>query len=143
MDHKQKTDAIAFLSEKVKEATRIYDIHLLMTAELRKMDNESRPTPADLKDTVQLEYDADSIIMVHNDKLVKKDTNIIWNNGGISMPILEVRVWKNKHTGKTGDLAYELNSDNLQIRETSYAFVQARINENSGHQKIRSSGGTF
>ena len=139
--HKQKTDAIAYLSEKVKEATRLYDMHLFMTAELRKMDNDSRPTPADLKDTVQLEYDADSIIMAHNDKLVKKDTNVIWNNGGIKMPIIEMRVWKNKHTGKTGELAYELNSDNLRVRETSYAYVEARIKENAGHGKIRASGG--
>ena len=137
---KQKTDAIAFLSEKVKEATRIYDMHLIMTAELRKMDNDSRPTPADLKDTVQLEYDADSIIMIHNDRLGKKDTNIIWNNGGQSMPILEARIWKNKHTGKTGEIAYELNSDNLRTKEISYAVVQAKINENAGHQKIKAGG---
>lgn len=142
--NKQKTDAVAFLSEKVKEATRIYDMHLIMTTELRKMDSDSRPTPADLKDTVQLEYDADSIIMIHNDKLSKKDTNIVWQNNNIAMPILEVRVWKNKHTGKTGELAYKLDSTNLQVSETSYAYVQARIAENSGHQKIRASGkGTY
>lgn len=138
---KQKTDAVAFLSEKVKEATRIYDMHLIMTAELRKMDNDSRPTPADLKDTVQLEYDADSIIMIHNDKLGKKDTNILWNNGGRGMPILEARVWKNKHTGKTGEIAYELNSDNLRVNEIPYSIVQRLISQNSGHQKI--SGGGF
>jgi DNA primase catalytic core len=138
--HKQKTDAVSFLSEKVKEASRIYDMHLIMTTELRKMsDNDSRPTPADLKDTVQLEYDADSIIMIHNDMLVKEETNIAWQNNNIRMPILETHVWKNKHTGKTGDLAYRLNSTNLQVTEISFAEVRALKAQNAGHQVLRSS----
>jgi DNA primase catalytic core len=142
-NHKQKTDAVAFLSEKVKEATRIYDTHIIMTTELRKMsENNSRPTPADLKDTVQLEYDADSIIMVHNDLLVKEDTNICWagNYNGVTkaMPYLETYLYKNKHTGKTGGLAYRLNTYNLQITEDDYATIRALKAQNAGHQKLQS-----
>lgn len=146
--NKHKTDAVAFLSEKVKELTRVHDIHLLMTVELRKMDNDSRPTPSDLKDTVQLEYDADSIIMIHNDLLVKEDTNIIWNGqygdiGTKAMPYLETYLYKNKHTGKTGGLAYRLNTYNLQITEDSYAAVRSLKAQNAGHQKIGSSNRSY
>jgi DNA primase catalytic core len=141
--NKQKTDAVAFLSEKVKEASRIYDTHIIMTTELRKMsENNSRPTPADLKDTVQLEYDADSILMVHNDLLVKEDTNICWagnyNGTTKAMPYLEVGIYKNKHTGKTGGLAYRLNTYNLQITEDDYATIRMLKSQNAGHQKLQS-----
>lgn len=146
---KQKTDAISFLSEKVKEATRLYDLHIMMTVELRKMsDNGDRPTPSDLKDTVQLEYDADSIIMMHNDLLVKEDTNIIWegqygDEGTKAMPYLETYLYKNKHTGKTGGLAYRLNTYNLQIVEDSYATIRAKKAQNAGHLKVNASARVY
>ena len=140
--NKQKTDAISLLSDRVKELTRVHDTHIIMTTELRKMsENNSRPTPADLKDTVQLEYDADSIIMIHNDLLVKEDTNIVWSGpygdeGARSMPYLEAYIYKNKHTGKTGGLAYRLNTYNLQVTEDSYATIRSLKTQNAGHQKV-------
>lgn len=139
--NKQKTDAVAYLSEKVKDFTRLYDLTMFATVELRKGDtNESRPTPNDLKDTVQLEYDADSVIMIHNDLLVKEDTNIIWqgtygDEGTKAMPYIEMRIFKNKHTGKTGSLVYRLNTYNLRVDETSFAEVSALM-KNPGHEKI-------
>ncbi|MCK9428920.1 MAG: toprim domain-containing protein [Candidatus Omnitrophica bacterium] len=141
--NKQKTDAVSHLSEKVKDFSRIYDIHIMMTVELRKMDHNSRPNPSDLKDTVQLEYDADSIIMIHNDLNVNENTNIIWTGqygteGSKAMPYLEAYVFKNKHTGKTGGLAYRLNTYNLQITEDSYATIKALKDQNAGHKKLTS-----
>jgi len=143
---KEKRDSISILSEKVKDLTRINDSHIIMTTELRKLgDNDSRPTPADLKDTVQLEYDADVIIMIHNDLLVRENTNIIWRgqygpDGERAMPYLETYVYKNKITGKTGGLAYKLDTYNLRITEDSYATVKALKAQNAGHQKITAGG---
>jgi replicative DNA helicase len=133
----QKSDAISQLSEKIKELTRLYDIHIMMTVELRKMgENSSRPTPSDLKDSVQLEYDADVIIMAHNDKQVNQDTTIVWegmygDEGIKTMPFIEVTVHKNKMTGKTGGLAYKLNSYNLQIEEDSYSTIKTLKSKNA------------
>jgi DNA primase catalytic core len=140
-NHKEKKDSVSYLSDRVKNVTRLNDLHLIMTTELRKMDNDSRPTPSDLKDTVQLEYDADSILMLHNDLLVKENTNICWEGqygteGTRAMPYIEVYLYKNKHTGKTGGLAYRLNTYNLQVTEDSYATIRALKAQNAGHQKI-------
>lgn len=145
---KHKTDAVAYLSEKVKELTRVNDLTTIMTVELRKSDSDGRPSVADLKDTVQLEYDADAIIMVHNDMLVKEDTNIIWegvygDKGIRAMPYIEMYLYKNKHTGKTGGLAYKLNTYNLQITEGSYADIKNLKTKNAGNMKIKSDHRTF
>jgi DNA primase len=143
---KEKRDSISILSEKVKELTRLHDLHIMMTTELRKLaDNDSRPTPADLKDTVQLEYDADVIIMIHNDLLVRENTNIIWrgqygSEGERAMPYLETYVYKNKITGKTGGLAYKLDTYNLRVQEDSYATVKALKSQNAGHQVLKAGG---
>ena len=140
---RQKVDQMSALSERMKEFTQIYDMHIMMTVELRKMaETGARPTTSDLKDTVQLEYDADSIILVHNAMQVQEDTPIMWageygDDGTRAMPILEVYVKKNKMTGKTGGFAYKLNSYNLQIEEASYERdVKSALRSNAGNQVV-------
>ena len=114
----------------------------MMTVELRKMsENASRPTPSDLKDSVQLEYDADVILMAHNEKQVKEETNIVWvgpygDEGSQSMPFVEIYLYKNKITGKTGGLAYKLDRYNLQTTEDSYVTIKALKNKSAGSQQI-------
>jgi DNA primase catalytic core len=128
-----KYEAVSAMSEKIKTLTQLNDLHLMMTIELRKLEGSAAmPQVADLKDSVQMEYDADAIILAHNDYQVNDKTNILWKcddiiNGepGGMMPILENRVWKNKVTGVIGPLAYSLNSHNLQIKEIEYARVRS------------------
>lgn len=141
---KSKSDAISQLSERIKDMTRLYNLHIMMTVELRKMsENSSRPTVSDLKDSVQLEYDADAILLVHNDKQVKDETNIVWygpygDEGEKPMPYIEISNKKNKMTGKTGRLAYKLNTYNLQIEEDSYSTVLNLHKKNAASQAITS-----
>ena len=85
---------------------------------------------------------------MHNDLLVKEDTNIIWegqygDEGTKAMPYLETYLYKNKHTGKTGGLAYRLNTYNLQIVEDSYATIRAKKTQNAGHLKVNASARVY
>lgn len=143
-----KTEAVSAMSEKIKTLTQLNDLHFMMTIELRKLEGSAAtPQVADLKDSVQMEYDADAIILAHNDYQVNDKTNILWKcddiidgaPGGL-MPILENRVWKNKITGVIGPLAYNLNSHNLQITEANYAYVRNLRNQKSGNS-IKVGGG--
>ena len=118
-------------SERIKELTQINDLHLIMTVELRKLEGtESRPKLADMKDSVQLEYDADVVILVHNDHQVKGDESpYVWrgqaDGSTVHMPYIGARVEKNKITGRTGPFFYKLNSWNLRVSEALKAEVEA------------------
>jgi len=127
----KKTEVVSDGSERIKEITQLNDLHLLATVELRKLENSnSRPQLNDMKDSVQLEYDADIIALVHNDKQVKEDTYLVWEgpakDGNIrAMPYIEVNVWKNKITGQLRPIAYRLNDYNLRLEEINDAELRA------------------
>ena len=134
-----KTEAVSTMSERIKTLSQLNNLHLMATIELRKLEgSQSIPQVGDLKDSVQMEYDADIIMLAHNDFQVNDKTNIFWKcneiydgEAGGLMPILENRIWKNKITGKIDNLAYELNAHNLRIKETSYAKVREQRNKKS------------
>lgn len=127
----KKTDIISDGSERIKEITQLNDLHIMATVELRKLEgSQSRPQLSDLKDSVQLEYDADIITLVHNDKQVKEDTYLIWqgpSKDGLirAMPYIEINVWKNKITGQLRPIAYRLNDYNLRLEEVPESEVRA------------------
>jgi hypothetical protein len=126
----KKTEAISDQSEKIKELTQLNDLHLIATVELRKLEGtDSKPTVSDLKDTVQLEYDADIIMLVHNDLQVNDKSIYVYpglaNDVHTIMPYLQMRVWKNKITGRCNTFYYKLNSWNLRIQEETIAAVRA------------------
>lgn len=142
----KKTEIISNQSEKIKEITQLNDLHLMMTVELRKLEgSQSRPQLADLKDSVQMEYDADIIALIHNDFQVKEESPLVWQGdaGGTikTMPYLGVRVWKNKVTGQTGAFGYKLNNYNLKIEEVPLAEVRAlTANKDNGSSTVGNIG---
>ena len=131
----KKTEAISDLSERVKDMTQIHNLHLVQTVELRKLESSrNRPRIEDLKDTVQMEYDADIVILVHNDMSVNPDTGVAWtgvdeDGNSTQMGYLEVQVCKNKITGKRDRLAYKLDSVNLRITPDKWSTVKACIDK--------------
>lgn len=126
----KKTEIVSDQSEKIKELTQLNDMHLIMTVELRKLEGtDSRPTVGDLKDTVQLEYDADIIMLVHNDMQVNDYS--LYTYQGLAdgaykaMPYLHTRVWKNKVTGRCETFWYKLNSWNLKVEEEALQVIRS------------------
>lgn len=121
-----KSDAVGEMSERIKTLTQIHNLHIMMTVELRKANNSTdRPSLADLKDSVQLEYDADLIYLIHNDYQVdqnsprvyrKKDTD---TGEELIMPYVEVMLAKNKVTGRIMKHIYKLNTICLKMDEES------------------------
>lgn len=138
-----KAQAASEQSERIKEITQLNDIHLMMTVELRKLENSTaRPQPNDMKDTVQLEYDADIVVLVHNDYQVNENSMLVWDGSynGVQdrMPYLETRIWKNKMTGKTGSIGYKLNTYNLRIEEVPISTLTALIaNKDQGRHVVK------
>jgi len=127
----KRTEQTADQSQRIKDLVQLNDIHLMMTVELRKLDStDSKPDIQDLKDTVQLSYDGDVVMLVHNEFQAKKRNTIVCYPNMIEgesrlMPYVEVAVRKNKLNGIEDDFAYELNTHNLRLKEVSYSKIQA------------------
>jgi replicative DNA helicase len=139
----KKTETVSDGSERIKEITQLNNLHIMATVELRKLDGSNvRPQLADLKDSVQLEYDADIIALVHNDKQVNESTQLVWTGtaNGVerSMPYIEMFIWKNKITGQLRQIAYRLNDYNLQIEEVPASEIVAlKAKKTNGSNQIR------
>jgi len=133
----KKTEVVSDQSERIKELAQVNDLHIMMTVELRKLEGtDSRPSLGDLKDSVQLEYDADVVILVHNDLQVNAEKSIYvhhkmgpvdGNITDIRMPYLHTKVWKNKVTGRCETFWYKLNSLNLQVTEGTASEIRALL----------------
>jgi DNA primase catalytic core len=143
--NKQKSEGVSDQSQRIKDLVQIHDIHLMMTVELRKLENtDSKPHIQDLKDSVQLEYDADVVMLVHNEyQAKKKETPVCYHrmvDGEMrTMPYIEVEVAKNKINGRLDTFAYKLDTYNLRLEETAYAGLQSLYAKKSS-EKIKSKG---
>lgn len=129
----EKKDKVSDASERVKDVAQLNNMNVMMTVELRKLAPGAKPTNDDLKDTAQLEYDADAITLVHNELQVNPDTNIKWmeqvDQGVIPAPYIELNVTKNKVTGKTGRCCYRLSKVNMKMVEVDESEVVALENK--------------
>ena len=76
------------ISEGIKRLTNVYDIPIISTVEVRKTtDPLAWPTEDDIKETIDLVYDADAVFMLHNEYTVIQDNTIstlsIHGNGAL------------------------------------------------------------
>ena len=101
--HKIRTDVMmkpkerfTKLSEDLKALTNKYDIVTVSTVEFRKLNHKHKPSPDDLKETVDLHYDCDVLWILHSDseRNEKSDKTIEIDNK--IYPIVELKVSKNK-----------------------------------------------
>lgn len=90
---KDRVQEVSSISRDLKAMAKEFDCPVVALAQLnRESEKNKRPIASDLKDSGQIEQDADQIIMVH--PLVEKDT-------GVSTGVTELVVVKNRH-GKRG-----------------------------------------
>jgi len=117
------TDAKArftYLSEEMKALSNKYEIPLLMTVELRKLNHNSAPNPDDLKDTVDLHYDCDVTFMLHSESERKEDSDRYRQLGEKRYPIIDIHIQKNKISDFKGKLEYILMPDKAIYQELWY-----------------------
>jgi len=122
----KKADSISDSISTIKELSLIYDMPVLATVELRKLETESsRPTRQDMQGSNKLDYDADVVVLIHTDKKVNSESPIVYNrvvNGeNVEMPYTEAHVAKNKINGKEARIPYRFNSYNMQFDESDYS----------------------
>lgn len=134
----------AYCVSMIKNMTTKFDVPIFMTVELRKLQTiGARPTMVDLKDTVQISYDADMIWLLHNDLHVNPSTNLKWSDQSditnvVERPIIELDIVKNKETGWKGRIHLQFEDHMSRFRELPQDKVKELYDEGkTGH---RSSG---
>lgn len=129
--HKLSTDKytsdprskFTYLSEQIKRLANVYDMPVLCTVELRKSEN-IRPLEDDIKETVDLVYDADCIMLLHNEihRVGEVESKVFFvDANGQKKPILEVDVCKNKTSAFKGNLYFRFYSDLSRVVECEQA----------------------
>ena len=96
-----------------------------------------RPRPRDLSESGQIWFDADVIMMLHNDLAINPDSFLRWtylagNGAKIDMPYLEGYIWKNKldvgwNTTQGADqLFFKLNGLRCSLEQVQYEDLPFR-----------------
>jgi DNA primase catalytic core len=115
-----------------------YQIPISIVVQMNKSQDLWRlPTPSDIQETVQVEYESDALIILHSDLQRNGASKKYWKTDIIDqgevietkMPFLEGQVWKNKteglfiSNGEEGKLYWKLNRHYSRIDECSYEDV--------------------
>lgn len=114
-----KSASQEYVAKTVKGWANTYDIAVMCTAHLRKL-NGNRPTTDDLKENNVLEYESNFIALLHNEVGLKEENaQIYWLNedSETKMPVIEMKVGKNKFGSFKGTRFYEFVPDMSKLIE--------------------------
>lgn len=109
------------VSEEIKRITSQNELVTFSTVELTKLGHDGRPELENIKETVDIIYDAETIHMLHQDLHSKQgNTELKFKDGrlpGKDLPVLEVAICKNKISGYKGRLYYKFFTDYMFFEE--------------------------
>lgn len=106
------------ISEELKRITVEHELVTFATVELRKLNHNGRPSLDDIKESVDIIYDANVVYMLHNDLHSKQgDTELKWEMDGKHYPIIEMSVPKNKLSAFKGRIYYRFVPEQAYFRE--------------------------
>lgn len=130
----EKEERAGLLSTKLSSIATRYDVPIITVLELRKTLN-ARATLMDIKNTRTIEYDADMVLMMHQDLHFDQDSHWYWwcetEIGRVKMPICELLFAKNKESEFKGRIFFKFRSDQSTFEELSSAEIKEFIDKDS------------
>jgi replicative DNA helicase len=102
---------LQIVSEKLDFLCETDLIPIFATGELKKLNGVRRPILDDLKDTIELQYDASAVMLCYNEVQIKGERAEVFHTTKGSphkQPVLEVHVAKNKLGEDHGRLFYHM-----------------------------------
>jgi len=109
-----------YVSDTLKRWKTDYDIPVVATAELKKINSLRRPLGDDIKECVDLQFDSDFTALLYNDFDLRDDSTLYFVDGnGKSQPVIEISVIKNKTGGFKGKLYFKFHKNFSKIVEAS------------------------
>lgn len=136
-----KTNWKAYLASELKYLTTKHKICLVTPTDLRKMNGARRPTVDDLKDAVELGYEAQVICLMYNDLKRQGDDAILKyvpDGGTQEEPIVEMDFRKNKFTGKQDLIRYRMLggiSDFFEVEKSEDEIFTQDVNKQLASKK--------
>ena len=114
---KDKFDALA---QWCQDFSTKYNITMVCSAELKKLNGTRRPQLDDMRESVKIKYAAKAVLLVYNEVHYKAEAANIYysvNNNPYKQPIFEVHFAKNKYGGYKGCNFFEFYPDMAYLRE--------------------------
>jgi len=112
-------DHISEVSSELKGLAKMLDVPIIAAAQLNRQAEKNEPTIGDLKESGQLEQDADVILLLHRDSNPppeRKDT-------------LKVKLAKNRHVGQLGTFYLRYNPDTQLYEEVPFEYPVSKNSE--------------
>ena len=113
-------DKFDTLAQWCQDFSTKYNITLVCTAELKKLNGVRRPQLDDLRETVKIKYSAKAVLLVYNEVHYKSEAANIYysiNNNPYKQPIFEVHFAKNKFGTYKGRNFFEFYPDMAYLKE--------------------------
>ena len=112
--------------KRLSEIATRYDVPIITTAELRKINGFRRPTSDDIRDTIKIRYEAKAIWLLYNELSLRgeEDAKIFWTEEGRRLPVLELTLSKNKFHSYKGRFFFLFRPDLVHIVEPSPEQVE-------------------
>lgn len=109
-----------------KWSVEILDCPIFGTVHLRKIDQNRRPTVADVKESGRYIYEASFLGLVHNDVGRNKEsaTICIRNESGAAIPVIELNWAKNKKSSYKGMTYQTFVTDHSRVQECSQTISE-------------------
>jgi replicative DNA helicase len=121
------TAKFTYISDKLSKICTQFDIPVICTAELRKLNGTRRPIVDDVRESGKIAYEAKAIMLCYNEVGLRGEAASIYFNRGeaefanYKQPVLEVKVGKNKYSSYKGRLFYNFYPESSLLREADSA----------------------
>jgi replicative DNA helicase len=122
-----------YICDQLTRFANTYDMPIVCTAELRKLNGFRRPTIDDVRETTKIGYQAKAIMLCYNEVGLKgENADIYWERPGITakQPVLEIQFGKNKYSSFKGRLFYNFSpemSKLVEMPEEGAQILRAKI----------------
>lgn len=121
----KKEDSSEEVAKFVKDLSVEFDMIVLASTHLRKLNGNRRPTLDDLREANTLVYEASVVWLVYNDVSKNKSgAKVYWNDNREVAPILEMDWAKNKKSSYKGRTFNMFRPNWSQIRECSKSAME-------------------
>jgi replicative DNA helicase len=113
-------DKFDILAQWCQDFSTKYNITMVCSAELKKLNGTRRPQLDDMRESVKIKYAAKAVLLVYNEVHYKGESANIYysiNNNPYKQPIFEVHFAKNKYGTYKGRNFFEFYPDMAYLKE--------------------------
>lgn len=109
-----------FVAQWCSDTAIKYNLSLIASAELKKLNGTRRPALDDIRETVKIKYEAKAVLLVYNEVHYKGESSDVYfmkHGNSLKQPVFEVHFAKNKFHSYKGRLFFEFYPEMARMEE--------------------------